>query len=209
MRILMYIGILLQAAACTTPAPELQTGDLIAFAGEKSRMNDAITSATGGKDHLDYSHIGIAIVQNRADSVLEATSEGGVRMTSLADFLARAARIEGRPAAIALRLRDTTGVARAVERARKLLGSPYDYSFHPDNGRYYCSELVWETYLTSDGSPIFPTRPMNFRAADGTMPAFWIELFDRLGESIPEGLPGTNPNDMARDPQLKCIGRYY
>lgn len=209
MRIVIYIGILLQAAACTTPAPELQTGDLIAFAGEKSRMNDAITSATGGKEHLDYSHIGIAIVQNRTDSVLEATSEGGVRMTSLADFLARAARIKGRPAAIALRLRDTTGVAGAVERARKLLGSPYDYSFRPDNGRYYCSELVWETYLTSDGSPIFPTRPMNFRAADGSMPAFWIELFDRLGESIPEGLPGTNPNNMARDPQLKCIGRYY
>ena len=209
MRLLIYIGILLSAAACGKSAPELRTGDLIVFAGEKTRMNDAITTATGGKDDLDFSHIGIAIARNRADSVLEATSEGGVKMTPLADFLARAAKIGGRPAAAVLRLRDTTGVAAAVGRARKLLGSPYDYSFRPDNGRYYCSELVWETYLTPEGAPLFPARPMNFRASDGSMPAFWTELFDRLGEPIPEGVPGTNPNDMARDPRLITVGGYY
>ena len=45
---------------------------------------------------------------------------------------------------------------------------------------------------------------MNFRAADGS-----LELFAGLGEEIPQDIPGTNPNDMARDPQLKEVARYY
>ena len=101
------------------------------------------------------------------------------------------------------------GTAQALERARERLGLPYDYSFRPDNGKLYCSELVWECYSRPDGSPRFPARPMNFRAPDGSMPAFWTELFERLGKQIPEGVPGTNPNDMARDPQLDEVGRWF
>ena len=137
------------------------------------------------------------------------TSDGGVRVTALGDFLARSARIDGRPAVTVMRLRDTTGVAAAIERARKFIGQPYDYSFRPDNGKMYCSELVWESYLAPDGSRRFPARPMNFLAADGSLPRFWAELFAGLGEEIPQDIPGTNPNDMARDPQLKEVARCY
>ena len=41
------------------------------------------------------------------------------------------------------------------------------------------------------------------------MPLFWTELFAKAGEEIPEGVPGTNPNDMARESILECAGRYY
>ena len=119
------------------------------------------------------------------------------------------ARIGGRPAAVAMRLRDTAGLAASLRRAFGFLGLPYDCSFRPDNGKLYCSELVWESYRTPDGRRRFPARPMNFRAADGSMPAFWTELFERLGEAIPEGEPGTNPNDMAHDPQLYEVGRWF
>ena len=34
-------------------------------------------------------------------------------------------------------------------------------------------------------------------------------LFAVLGEEIPQDIPGTNPNDMARDPQLKEVARCY
>ena len=167
--------------------------------GETSEMTGAITAATGKERQLNYSHVGIAVRSHGVDSVLEATSDGGVWVTALGDFLARSARIDGRPAVTVMRLRDTTGVAAAIERARKFIGQPYDYSFRPDNGKMYCSELVWESYLAPDGSRRFPARPMNFRA----------ELFAGLGEEIPQDIPGTNPNDMARDPQLKEVARYY
>ena len=209
MKSLLYIGMLFSAASCGRPTPELRPGDLLFQVGKTSEMSEAITAATGQTQRLNYTHVGIAVPTAGADSVLEATSEGGVRLTALADFLGRSARIDGCPAVTVMRLRDTAGVTDAVVRARTYLGQPYDCSFRPGNGKMYCSELVWESYLAPDGRRLFPARPMNFRNADGTLPSFWTELFEKLGEDIPEGIPGTNPNDMAREDILECAGRYY
>lgn len=169
----------------------------------------AITAATGRIEAPGFSHVGIFARYDGTDAVLEAAPEGGVRISPLREFLDGSARIDGRPAAVAMRLRDTAGLAASLRRAFGFLGLPYDCSFRPDNGKLYCSELVWESYRTPDGRRRFPARPMNFRAADGSMPAFWTELFERLGEAIPEGEPGTNPNDMAHDPQLYEVGRWF
>lgn len=172
-------------------------------------MTGAITAATDKEGLLNFSHVGIAVVGGGADSVLEATTDGGVRLTLLAEFLGRSAKIDGHPAVVAMRLKDTAGIAAAVRRARSFLGVPYDYSFRPGREKLYCSELVWESYRAEDGTPLFTARPMNFRAADGTLPQFWADLFDRLGEQVPEGLPGTNPNDMAREELLEEVHRYF
>lgn len=207
-RPLLYIGMLAAMASCSRREPALQTGDLLFQAGKQTEMAGAITAATGHAEALNYTHVGIAVCAPGADSVLEATT-GGVRIVPLERFLADAGDEEGRPLVVAMRLRDTSGLAASALRARSCLGLPYDYSFRPDNGRLYCSELVWESFRRADGSRIFPARPMNFRAADGTLPRYWVELFEKLGEPIPEGEPGTNPNEMARDPQLREIGRWF
>lgn len=209
-RFIFYIGITCGMIACGPHRPELHSGDLLFQVGAQSAMSGAITAATGDNKPLDFTHVGIAIIRGGADSVLEATTEGGVRMSSLEDFLRGSATdSEGHPRVAAMRLRDTAGLAASIRRAEALRGLPYDYAFGPDNGKYYCSELVWECYRTPEGARRFPARPMNFRAPDGTMPRFWVELFERLGEPIPEGVPGTNPNDMARDPQLQAVpGRF-
>lgn len=209
MRAILYIGILFSTVSCTRHDFRLQPGDLLFAAGETGDMTGAITAATGKNNSLNFSHVGIAVPAEDADSVLEATTDGGVRMTALAEFLTKAAPVgEGRAVEVK-RLRDTTGVAQAVARAKQSLGLPYDYSFLPANGKLYCSELIWENYLAPDGTPLFPARPMNFRAADGMLPAFWQQLFDSLGEPVPEGIPGTNPNDMAREPILENVGRFF
>lgn len=207
-RPLLYIGMLAAMASCSRREPALQTGDLLFQAGKQTEMAGAITAATGHAEALNYTHVGIAVCAPGADSVLEATT-GGVRIVPLERFLADAGDKENQPLVVAMRLRDTSGLATSVLRARSCIGLPYDYSFRPDNGRLYCSELVWESFRREDGSTVFPARPMNFRAADGTMPCYWVELFEKLGEPIPEGVPGTNPNEMARDPQLQEIGRWF
>ncbi len=209
MKSLIYIGVFFGLSACARSGQPLRTGDLLFQAGRESAMGGAIKAATGNDCELQFTHVGIAVIGDRADSVLEATSDGGVRMTALQEFLNKSARSDGRPLVVAKRLKDTAGVAAAIARARTFLGQPYDYSFRPDNGKLYCSELVWESYLAPDGRHIFPARPMNFRAADGSMPRFWTELFGRLGEEIPEGVPGTNPNDMARDTALTEVFRWF
>lgn len=209
MKLLLYIGIFFGLSACARSEQPLRSGDLLFQVGQESAMSGAITAATGKDCELKFTHVGIVVIGDRADSVLEATSDGGVRMTALQEFLDKSAYANGRPLVVAKRLKDTAGIAASVRRARTFLGQPYDYSFRPDNSRMYCSELVWESYLDSDGARIFPARPMNFRSADGTMPVFWIELFEKLGEEIPEGVPGTNPNDMARDSMLTEIYRWF
>ncbi len=219
MRLILYIGILLfTACAHRQNSPSLQTGDLLFQCGTGA-MTEAITDATGRSERLNFTHVGIVLHTRTnntyprqvctTDSVLEATTEGGVRIVPLEKFLARSARIDDRPAVVAMRLCDTTGIAASVERARKVLGASYDYSFRPDNGRYYCSELIYETYLRPDGTHCFTARPMNFRASDGTMPSYWQELFERLGEAIPEGVSGTNPNDLSREESLYEIRRWF
>ncbi len=244
---LLYIGISLLCSSCARRTPQLQTGDLLFQVGAASAMSQAITDATGRTGRLDFTHVGILLHGAQADSVLEATGEGGVRIVPLQNFLDASARTGsltcidasartgsstgtdasfrpdvsprtgsisrtdpsplpgGRPVVVAMRLKDTAGIAASVARARKALGASYDYSFLPDNGRYYCSELVYDHYRRPDGTRIFPARPMNFRAADGTLPRYWQELFERRGEAVPEGVPGTNPNDMAREPILREV----
>ena len=192
---LIYIGMLLLAISCGQNRDRLHTGDLLFQAGKNTEMTGAITAATGEEGPLNFSHVGIAVTGNGADSVLEATTDGGVRLTLLEEFLGRSAKIGG--------------IAAAVRRARSFLGVPYDYSFRPGREKLYCSELVWESYRAENGTPLFTARPMNFRAADGTLPQFWADLFDQLGEQVPEGLPGTNPNDMAREELLEEVHRYF
>lgn len=83
-RSLLYIGILFSAVSCGRNGHALQSGDLLFQAGESSDMTGAITAATGENGRLNFSHVGIAVVKNGADSVLEATTNGGVRLTGTA-----------------------------------------------------------------------------------------------------------------------------
>lgn len=209
MNSLIYIGIAFLTVSCARNQLQLQTGDLLFQVGRESEMTGAISDATTAQGVLDFSHVAIVVCAGGADSIIEASTQRGVRTITLDDFLSASAQIDGCPGVVAMRMRDTTGVATAVIRAREFLGQPYDYSYRPDNGKIYCSELVWESYLAADGSHLLTSRPMNFRNAQGELPRFWEELFEQLGEPAPEGLPGTNPNDMAREAALREVNRWF
>lgn len=210
-RYLLYIGTIIFIFSCASYDFQPATGDLLFQVNSHSPMTDAITASTEREGPLNFSHVAIAVRSEGADSVLEATGKYGVRMVSLAEFLAGSARIKDAPGVVVMRLRDTTGrAAAAVGKARHYLGLPYDYSYLPDNGKFYCSELVWESYRDVDSSTrLFTARPMNFRATDGTLPAFWQDLFAEQGLPVPEGVPGTNPNDMSEETCLEEVYRYF
>ena len=160
-------------------------------------MDEAIVSATGNLTH-------VAIVEIDADGnpwVIDATPKRGVCRYPL-DTL-----VLDNPGATFLvkRLRDTSGIALFVGNARRFVGEPYDLTFLPDNGAHYCSELVRDAYRRPDGNFLFEERPMNFLAPDGSMPPYWESLFDRLGMPVPQGIPGTNPQDMSASPLLETV----
>nr|ACA61154.1 unknown [uncultured microorganism] len=199
-RLFIFIA-LLAITACGRPAPvKLQTGDLL-FVGSSDEdhgsMDEAIVSATGNLTH-------VAIVEIDTDGnrwVIDATPKRGVCRYPL-DTL-----IQDNPGAVFLakRLRDTSGVSQFVDNARRFIGEPYDLTFLPDNGSHYCSELVRDAYRRQDGSYVFEEKPMNFLAPDGSMPPYWESLFERLGMPVPQGISGTNPQDMSASPLLETV----
>ncbi|MBO7278073.1 MAG: hypothetical protein J6U70_00530 [Bacteroidales bacterium] len=219
----LAIGVLaLVLQACGRAQFVPQDGDIVFCVGGTSAMSEAIVDATQGA--TQYDHVALFAYVDGAPAVIEAAPKHGVVVTPWAEFLADATPVNGRPGIVVMRLLSPDGpdrprpdiseavavdAATIVNRARTFLGQPYDWSYLPDNGKLYCSELIYECYRRTDGQPVFSAQPMRFRDADGNLPQFWVDLFAKLGETVPEGVPGTNPNDLSQDPQLVQVHRYF
>ena len=190
-----YILSLLLALSCTHSP--LQPGDLLFQAGEGG-MPMAIESSTGGS----FSHVGI-LGESRED-VWEAVPGDGVRHVSLRQFLDDAALdADGKPFVRVYRA--PCDWEDVLERLKDLEGRPFDKAFLPGDDAVYCSELVYECYRDSSGAPLFPAIPMTFKNASGATVSYWVNHYASLGVPIPEGEPGTNPNDLSRSPLLTPV----
>lgn len=195
LRIAAICAALCLLSSCRTDTAP-QTGDLIFFTGGSSSMDDAISSSTGD----GFVHVAIVEVDSE-DTVwlIDATPQKGVSREKL---------LEEKGNMVLKRLKDSTGVAASVQRAKSLIGSPYDFAFLPDNDAYYCSELVYECFLRPDGSHIFSCQPMNFLDSEGNLPEYWKELFEKLQMDVPQGIPGTNPEDLSRSTTLRSTSLF-
>ena len=88
-RFIIYISIAIACASCRPCPPKLQAGDLLFQAGSGSDMTEAIDCATRSDNNLTFTHVGIFTPDRGTDCVLEATSEGGVKITPMQEFLNR------------------------------------------------------------------------------------------------------------------------
>jgi hypothetical protein len=196
-------------AAGPSVEPKIETGDLLFVGipmhyGEDS-MAAAIADATSNGDTVNFIHTAILEVDSLgAVWVIDATLAHGVDRhpldTLLADFVLHQA--DAVETFEVWRLKDNRLAASCVELAKTMLGEPYDEYFKPSNDRHYCTELVYDAYLDAEGAPLFETVPMNFKNKEGEMPEYWVNLFASLGEEIPQGVPGTNPQMMRESPNL-------
>ena len=191
----------------------LKTGDLV-FVGipadyslDDDSMDSAISESTGGKEGLNLIHVAIAEVSEGRTWIIDATLKHGVDRHPLDTFLTDFTLKDGSyPVFQVMRLKDDSVARSAVERAKTFVGTPYDVAFQPDNGALYCTELVQVSYLTPGGERIFPSAPMNFKNAEGEFPVYWTQLFNLIGQPIPQDVPGTNPQAMSLDPHLCPVG---
>lgn len=114
-----------------------QQGDVIFHVSESSQ-SAAIKIGTLSR----YSHCGVVIMKNGKPYVLEA--ENGVELTPMKQWIKRGIMLHHYRV---MRLKDKEELKLPY---KHLLGMPYDKYFRFDNGRYYCSELVWEMYKKND-----------------------------------------------------------
>ncbi len=186
--------LILIALCCASAAAQwesLRSGDLI-FVHDTSGMGLAVQQTTG-----QYTHV--ALVERVGDSlyIIDATQKHGVARRPIEKTFVGYMPLDVYHLAIPF---DTSAVIR---RAHNFLGQPYDEAFMHNNGALYCSELIYECFLDSASRHLFDAEPMNWRAADGSIPNYWVEHFQRLDIPIPEGQPGTNPTGISRSPLLK------
>ena len=174
----------------------LQSGDLIFLNNNRSDMEKAITASTG-----EYSHVALVERDSTGDVwVIEASTKYGVQRIPYNQFERENNLGFFRGNIDIFRLTASFDTAAVITRAKSLVGRPYDNGFLPDNDAYYCSELIQVAF-----GDIFPSKPMNWRDAEGNLPEYWIKHFEELGLPVPEGVPGTNPTDMSRSPLLKML----
>ncbi len=110
-------------------------GDVI-FQSSKSFQSTAIKIGTLSK----YSHCGVIVMKNNKPYVLEAHK--GVELTPLNKWIDRGLLCNHYKI---MRLKDSRKV-----KVNYSLGIPYDLDFRFNNGKYYCSELVWDIYKNND-----------------------------------------------------------
>lgn len=106
-------------------------GDIV-FQISKSEQSPLIQYATGSP----WSHCGIVVEKDGRFFVLEASNV--VKLTPIDSWIKR-----GRFSSVKKRrvLDENVKI-----RYTKYLGKSYDLAFKFDNGKYYCSELVWIIY---------------------------------------------------------------
>ena len=199
--------------ACTTATVEdfhIQTGDLLFQVGRSSELNEAIAGATSMENNIQYTHVGIALVENDTVFVIEAVPPE-VCKTLLDTFLLRSEYLAEKPFVAVGRLKQEyrETIPQAITFAKKLLGKPYDYVYSPDNDAYYCSELVTLSFLNNQNMPIFEPVLMNFRDSTGIIPEYWIEHFEKHNADIPENRHGSNAGDLSKSDKIDIIYRYF
>ena len=211
---ILFTTIMLTLAGCTSGKQDSpRSGDLV-FVGipmnyslQQGSMSEAISAATSDSTGLNLIHVAILEVKGDSTWIIDATIKHGVDRHPLDTFIRDFTLRDGSLPTFKI-MRPEASAAEAeqfVQNAKKYLGQPYDVSFLPDNGAMYCSELVYNSYITPDGEHLFSEAPMNFLDKDGNMPLYWTQLFERIGEKVPQGIPGTNPQKMATEKTLSPI----
>lgn len=208
-RLLMYIIVAaLIAASGYAKGFSLKVGDILFKEyPSDSAFTDAVVAATSSLDQYRFSHVGV-VTSCRGELTVTEAVFSGVKETPLDSFLLTARHAGKQPVVLAARLKKPyrKAIKAALPRLKSLLGKPYDRCFLPDNDQYYCSELIYATFLI-DGKPIFEARPMTFKdKATGEMSPLWVRYFNELNSPIPEGVTGTNPGDMSRSKIIDILG---
>ncbi len=181
----------------------LQDGDILFREATTGKLSDAIDQVTQTSVETHFSHMGLVEILADSICVLHADTEGGSCRISLTEFLHPEGDLVE---VVAYRLEDEwqATIPLALERARQMLGKPYNYSYILSDTSHYCSEFVFRAFETDS---VFEMNPMTFKSpqTNDFLPS-WVEYYQKLKLEIPEGLPGCNPNGMAASEKLLRLG---
>jgi Permuted papain-like amidase enzyme, YaeF/YiiX, C92 family len=177
--------------------------------GDLCTAIEKVTPALKGKR---FSHIGFVCSVNDSLYVIEAIGPD-VHLTKVQEFINRNKDAQNKPKIVVMRLQNDYQalVQPATLFCLKQLGKAYDDTFIYDNGKYYCSELLYDAFKSANkNQAFFDLQPMTFIDPETkqTFPA-WTQYYNDLKFAIPEGLLGCNPGGIANSPKLTVVHSFY
>ena len=194
-------------------------GDILFQDLDSSPLCDAIEQVTPGYKNGDFSHIGIVIETgdpycknadydyNKYVRILEAIPEE-VKTTRLDSFLNRSYDSENNPKVIVGRLKKEHRhiIDDAVSFLKGKIGEEYDHAFLINNNSYYCSELIYDAFITDS---IFQLTDMTFLhpVTNDTLET-WKKYYADLDKPIPQNEPGINPGMMSISEKIEIVHIY-
>ena len=177
---------------------ELKNGDLLFININCGAMCDAINAVTDGYKGNDFNHMGLVVLdEHEAVFVYEAIGKAVVK-TPLKTFLSYT---EKEIFVGILKKKFTYLIPEAINFCESQLGIPYDDDFLYNNGKYYCSELIYDAFLQANNNkPFFKLEPMTYKEP-GSNDYFsvWINHFKEINIEIPENKLGCNPGGMSKN----------
>jgi len=190
----------------------LQPGDILFQDSDCGPFCDAIEKVTFGIEGSKFSHVGLVLNNGKGQmEVIEAIG-AGVVMTPLDTFFNRSFDADGNSKVVVGKLKKEYEILipDAIDYAKTKLGKPYDEEFNILNEKYYCSELLYESFMyANDNQPIFNLQKMTYKDPDtNEFFPIWVDYFKDLGIEIPEDEPGLNPGGMSRSRFIEIV-HYY
>jgi hypothetical protein len=199
---LTYVLLFISLITYSQKKVTLKEGDII-FQSMNCDLCKAINAVTEGFDGKDFSHLGLVHIQNDSIYVIEAAGKN-VKLTPLEIFKTYTTETMyvGR-----LKRKYRKHIPKAIEFSMSQMGVPYDEAYLYDNGSYYCSELIYDAFLSAYEKPFFELTPMTFKEPNSNQYfKVWIDYYENLKIEIPEGKLGCNPGGISTSNKLKIIG---
>ncbi len=183
---------------------KLKTGDLLFQKMNCGDLCEAIHAVTEGFNGYDFSHLGLVVIENDSVFIIEAAGNA-VRKVTLEQFSknTQTTMFIGRVKSKYKKL-----IPEVISFSKQQIGIPYDDDYLYDNGKYYCSELIYDAFLKAYGMPFFELQPMTFKQPNTNefFPA-WVDYYQKLKIEIPEGKPGCNPGGISTSKKIKIVGK--
>jgi hypothetical protein len=204
MRILLLLmSLLLSSAPTSAWALRVHDGDLLFVTAATAGLSGAIDDATARQGQTSYDHVALVAHDAGGPIVLHADEQGSRRQTLVA-FLADARGKQRQVFVYRLLRAERASIPDAISRASRMLGKPYNLTYVQNEDSYYCSDFIERAFRAHH---VFALQPMNFKNPQtGEISPYWTAFYRDKGMAVPQGLPGTNPNDMARAPVLRYVG---
>lgn len=179
----------------------LENGDLIFVSAENDHLSEAINRVTQTNENINFDHVGLIEKRKRKIYVLHAAPKKGSNKENLFHFYKRS-----KEPLIIYRLKNEykNSIPNAIIEANNMLGKPYNWEYILNEDSYYCSDYIERAFRKDS---IFNFIPMNFKDPQtDEIYHYWAEFYEHLNLDVPQGEPGTNPNQLAKSDKLTKIG---